>query len=220
LRRALAIAAVACATLPATASAASFNVSTKATFEFSPASLGVAPGDTVVFHNADGGAHNVHFEDNQFQLPALPSAVWPDPVQRTFPTAGRFAYYCDQHGAPGGTGMSGVISVKAAGAGGPTLTPPAKVEALKAHHAKRGAIKVRLRASTAASARVTLARLSKGRYRKVKALKRNVGDKATSVTFRRQGGKPLKPGRYRVNVKLTDSNGNSGPSKSTKIRLR
>jgi hypothetical protein len=118
--------------------------------------------------------------------------------------------------------MEGTITVQpgGGGGGGSTLTPPPTVEALKAGRAKGGFIKVRLRSSAAASARVTLARRSKGRYRKVKAIKRSVGTKAVSVTFKGRRGRALALGRYRVTVKLTDSNGNSGPPKSKKIRLR
>ncbi len=202
--------------LPASTSAATVDVGA-ANFSFTPATVTIVPGDTVKWTN-NGGGHNVHFEDGQFDQPMDPSPVWPDPVQRTFPTAGRFAYHCEQHKD---SGMTGVVTVKAPDGTTPppTLTPPPTVKTLKLAHAKRGAIKVKLRSSAAATARVTLARRSRGRYRKVKALKRKLGDKTVTVTFRRRGGKPLKPGRYRVTVKLTDSSGNSGPAKSKKIRL-
>jgi plastocyanin len=216
------VAALACAAVPGSASAATVDVSATSENTFSPGSRSIAPGDTVHFTN-NGGNHNVHFEDGQFQQPMSPSPVWADPVQRTFPTEGRFAYYCDQHGGPGGAGMSGVISVKAAGGGGggggPTLTPPPTIKKFGLVRARGGAIRVVLRASAAATARVTLARRSHGRYRKLKAVKRKIGAKAITVIFRARRGTRFKPGRYRVTVKLTESNGNSSPSKSKKIRL-
>jgi plastocyanin len=204
--------------LPASASAATVDVGAS-DYSFTPSSLTIAPGDTVKWTN-NGGTHNVHFEDGQFQQPMSPSTVWPTPVQRTFPSEGRFAYYCDAHRD---SGMTGVITVKTAGGGGggggPTLTPPPTLKKFGLDRARGGAIKVVLRSSAAATARVTLARRSKGRYRKVKAVKRKIASKAITVIFRARRGTRFKPGRYRVTVKLTDSNGNSSPPKSKKIRL-
>jgi plastocyanin len=214
--RALAVALVALA-LPASASATTFDVGASGT-SFTPSDLTVAPGDTVRWTN-NGGQHNVHFEDEQFRQPASPSLTWPDPVQRTFPAAGRFAYFCDMHRT---SGMTGVITVKSPDATPkptpPLITPP-EVTSLKAGATKKGFIKVRLRPSEAATARITLARRSRGRYRKVKAIKRAVGTKTVTVTFRGRRGKALKAGRYRVTVKLTDSSGNSGRTRFKKIRL-
>jgi plastocyanin len=196
---------------PASASAATVDVSASDT-SFTPSELTVAPGDTVKWTN-NGGTHNVHFEDGQFDQPAEPAPVWPDPVQHTFPSAGRFAYYCEQHRD---SGMTGVITVKAAGSPNPppTVTPPPTVEKLTLAKAKGHRIKVRLRASAASTAKVTLARRKKGRYRKVKAVTRKVGTTARSVIL-----KARRAGRYRVTVQLTDSNGNKGPARSRKIRL-
>ena len=61
-----------------------------------------APGHTVTDDPA-GGTFTDH--------PAIGAAgTVLGPV--TFPTAGTFAYYCSQHGGPGGVGMSGSIVVK------------------------------------------------------------------------------------------------------------
>ena len=208
LRRLLALAILVCAALPAGAYAAEFNVNTSSSLRFSPTPLTIAPGDTVVFHNPDGGTHNVHFADGAFTQPGTPSPSWPARVARTFPTTGTFNYHCDQHGA---FGMKGVVTV--------TTNPPASVAALKLGHARGGGIKVRLRASAASTAKITLARKSKGRFRTVKSLKRAVSDKSTRLTFKRdRHGKKLKPGRYRVTVQLT-KDGNTGPKRSARITL-
>jgi plastocyanin len=214
LRRLLALAILVCAALLAGAYAADFNVNTSSSLRFSPTPLTIAPGDTVVFHNVDGGTHNVHFADGAFTQPGSPSSSWPARVARTFAATGTFDYHCDQHQA---FGMEGVITVSTNPP--PSVTPRPSVAALKLAHARGGAIKVRLRASTASSARITLARRSKGRFRTVKSLKRDVGDKSTRLTFKRdRHGKKLKPGRYRITVQLT-KDGVKGPKRSARITL-
>jgi plastocyanin len=73
---------------------------------FVPRDVQVRPGDTVRWTN-DGGGHNVHFDDGQFQQPAMPSTAWTT-VSRTFATAGTYRYVCDAHGA---FGMTGTVTV-------------------------------------------------------------------------------------------------------------
>ena len=91
---------------------------------FSPSSLTITAGDTVTWTNGSGGSHNVHAEDGSFRCAngcdgsgsGNPStANWS--FTRTFATAGTVRFYCDNHGAPGGIGMSGTITVQAAGGG-------------------------------------------------------------------------------------------------------
>jgi plastocyanin len=207
-------AAVAVLAFPASASAATVNVRASGV-NFSPPSLTIAPGDTVKWTN-DGGQHNVHFEDGQFQQPMSPSTVWPDPVQRTFASEGRFAYFCDQHKD---FGMTGVITVKA-GVAAPTVSPPPKVTALKAKRARGGRIKVTLRGAAGSTARVTLARRAKGHFRKVKTVRRKLASGRASVTFKGRRGKALTKGRYQVSAQLTAADGTKGPARRTKIRLR
>lgn len=92
---------------------------------FSPSSVTVAPGESVTWVN-DGGTHNVKFEDGQFEAPAdpAPPAAWPaTSPKRTFPQAGTYRFYCELHGAPGGTGMSGVVRVGSQSTPPPTGTP-------------------------------------------------------------------------------------------------
>jgi plastocyanin len=89
---------------------------------FVPASVTVNHGETVTWTNA-GGDHNVKFDDGSFERPANPSSSgWT--VARRFDTPGSFRYYCEQHGGPGGSGMSGTVAVQAA-ATTPGETSPA-----------------------------------------------------------------------------------------------
>jgi hypothetical protein len=83
---------------------------------FTPASVTVNQGETVTWTNA-GGNHNVRFDDGSFEQPAEPiSSGWT--VARRFDSPGTFRYYCEAHGAPGGSGMSGTVTVQ-----GPATTP-------------------------------------------------------------------------------------------------
>ena len=70
---------------------------------FDPPDVRIQPGDTVTWRNTFSGMHNVHFDDGQFQQPAMPSTAWTT-VSRTFDTEGTFRYVCDAHAAFGMTG--------------------------------------------------------------------------------------------------------------------
>jgi plastocyanin len=115
----VASAVVAAAVVPAVAADKSVQTTPST---FTPKSVTVDVGDTVTWTNADGGFHNVHFEDGGLDSPKEPSNAWASPVKRTFEKAGEYAYYCEAHGSPGGGGMSGTVVVRAAGAT-PTPTP-------------------------------------------------------------------------------------------------
>ncbi len=95
---------------------------------FSPANVTINAGDTVTFTYAGGVlSHNVTSDTSLFRCANgcdgaggngnLSSAAWTSTV--TFNTAGTFRYYCENHGAPGGVGMSGIVTVNAV-----TVTPP------------------------------------------------------------------------------------------------
>ena len=228
LRRLVPIALLAVGGLPpATGSAAESQVSAGPGFTFSPDEVTIAPGDSVRWTN-QGGFHNVKFDDGSFEQPGNPASSWPDPVVRSFPSAGHFRYYCEQHGGPGGSGMAGTVHVVAPGSGGgggggggsqgDTPARPA-VEALKATRARGGGITVRVRASVASTARVTLYRRSRGRFRRVVSARRKLGTRAKKLTFRRDGrGRRLRRGRYRVTVQLT-KDGVRGPVSRRSITL-
>ncbi|HZF07915.1 MAG TPA: Calx-beta domain-containing protein [Thermoanaerobaculia bacterium] len=86
---------------------------------YTPSVVTIHVGDTVRWTNA-GGFHNAHADDGSFQCSDScnngsngPSGnAWS--FTHTFNTAGTFLYHCDQHGAPGGAGMSGQVVVQAA----------------------------------------------------------------------------------------------------------
>lgn len=78
---------------------------------FSPKSVTVQAGDSVRWTSA-GGTHNVVADDGTFSSGA-PGSGWT--FTRAFAAAGSFPYYCELHGAPGGLGMSGTVTVQAGG---------------------------------------------------------------------------------------------------------
>ena len=78
---------------------------------FNAQHVGVNVGEMVTWNNG-GGFHNVHFDDNSFDMPPSPSSsAWS--VQRTFNAPGTYRYYCEFHGGPNGSGMSGTVAVNA-----------------------------------------------------------------------------------------------------------
>ena len=105
------------------ASAADRSITATAGNEFSPADVTISVSETVAWSNG-GGFHNVKFEDGSFEQPAEPDGSgWT--VQRTFDTDGTFRYYCEAHGGPNGSGMSGRVHVvDEAPAPGPYPTEP------------------------------------------------------------------------------------------------
>ena len=102
---------------------------------FDPATLQINVGDTVTFVNdpANPGFHNAQTNPEavtQFRCANgcdgdgsggngdASSELWTATV--TFDTAGTVGYYCEIHGSPTGTGMSGVITVVGSG-GAPSI---------------------------------------------------------------------------------------------------
>jgi len=90
---------------------------------FSPSAVTVGPGERVTWMN-QGGSHNVVFDDGSFTAPPSgDSSNWT--VFRDFNLApGTYAYHCVVHGAPGGVGMSGTVTVSGTT---PPPVPPAPV---------------------------------------------------------------------------------------------
>ncbi len=75
---------------------------------FSPRTIGVTVGTTLVWTRSGTHPHTVTADDGSFDSGVLRGT---DQFQRTFDVAGVYAYYCDVHGGPGGVGMSGVVTV-------------------------------------------------------------------------------------------------------------
>jgi plastocyanin len=93
---------------------------------FSPAHITIEAGDTVRWVHAGGMAHNVRADDGSFRCAedcdtgvgdgygggggGAPSAAsWS--FTRSFDLPGSVPFYCEVHGAPGGVGMAGSITV-------------------------------------------------------------------------------------------------------------
>lgn len=72
---------------------------------FSPTSLTIQPGGTVTWNNTSGILHNVTFTTSG--SPANISNHTSGTNQRTFASAGTFAYNCTNHG-----GMNGSVTVQ------------------------------------------------------------------------------------------------------------
>ena len=110
--------------LPLIASAANHVVEARSNLTFSPSTLTIVAGDTVTFRNA-GGFHNAVSDPGavtSFRCANgcdatggngnLSSTAWSATV--AFPSAGTVGYFCEAHGAAGGVGMSGKITVNPA----------------------------------------------------------------------------------------------------------
>jgi predicted outer membrane repeat protein len=74
---------------------------------FDPKEVTVSAGDKVVWVLING-FHSVTADDGSFEQPA--GSDW-QPFIHNFATPGTFAYYCSIHGAKGGIGMSGTVTV-------------------------------------------------------------------------------------------------------------
>ncbi len=110
------IALVALFALLPVAWAAAQNVAVKDNM-FDPKTITVNVGDTVTWQYAGQNEHTVTADDGSFNSGDLKTGEKTS-FAFTFPKAGPFAYHCKYHGAAGGTGMSGTVEVKAAGAPG------------------------------------------------------------------------------------------------------
>lgn len=87
--------------------------------QFSPATIEIVVGDTVRWTHAGNNPHSVTASDGSFDSsPMCPPMclMSGDTFSRRFSDRGTFAYYCRLHGAPDGTGMAGVVLVRAAAA--------------------------------------------------------------------------------------------------------
>jgi len=78
-------------------------------FMFTPNMLTIEVGDTVRWTNVQG-THNVVADDLLFRNGDPAPAPWF--YEFVFTTVGVIPYYCEPHGGPGGSGMSGLITVE------------------------------------------------------------------------------------------------------------
>jgi len=92
---------------------------------FTPNRVGVMPGESVTWtRSGNGNPHNVTFDDGTYSPAAPNSGPWT--ATRTFTTDGAYRFYCEVHGGPGGSGMSGIVYVNATG----SLPPVAALSVL------------------------------------------------------------------------------------------
>jgi plastocyanin len=78
-------------------------------YAFVPKDITITTGTTVTWRNADNTTHTATADNKLFDSGNLgPSAQF----SYTFTKPGVYPYYCIWHGAPGGVGMSGTITVK------------------------------------------------------------------------------------------------------------
>jgi plastocyanin len=78
---------------------------------FSPRDVIVRAGDTIEWANENRGgmSHNVVADDSSFTSGSAAAGPWT--FRHTFAAVGTYGYYCQPHGGPGGSGMSGTVTV-------------------------------------------------------------------------------------------------------------
>jgi plastocyanin len=75
---------------------------------FNPKEITVPVGTTVVWENTSSFSHTITADDDSFDSGPLGPG---DTFEVTFTQAGEVPYHCEFHGAAGGVGMSGTITV-------------------------------------------------------------------------------------------------------------
>lgn len=84
---------------------------------YTPRDLTVAAGETVVWTNDDGVGHSVTADDGSFDSSPACGGIGGTCMGRgatfrfTFKSPGRVSYHCRAHGAAGGQGMAGTVTV-------------------------------------------------------------------------------------------------------------
>jgi plastocyanin len=102
---------LASSTMPAFAATHMIAVGPSNTLTFSPATITIAPGDTITFQSNASIGHDVVSDDGTTFSSGAPV---PGPWTLVTPplTAGTYGFHCTVHGAPG-SGMFGTITVQA-----------------------------------------------------------------------------------------------------------
>lgn len=98
-------------------------------FDFSPATIEIAPGDSVEWDNHDSAPHTVTAEDGSFDSGRMNEG---DSFTHAFASAGTFAYRCDFH-----SDMRGTVVVKA-----PNAAPTVRITSPADGATVRGAVTV------------------------------------------------------------------------------
>jgi plastocyanin len=82
-------------------------------FSFTPMTIHVPAGGTVLWTNDSFLAHTVTADDGSFDSGSVDPG---DSFSQLFDEPGTYQYYCEPHGSPGLHGMSGTIIVDDPGA--------------------------------------------------------------------------------------------------------
>src|SRR5918912_1371511 len=199
-----AVLALALATAPSLAADESVQATTSNTF--SPASVTIAPGESVTWTNVGGNPHNVHFDDGFTDPPTPSSSNWT--TKRTFDAPGDYRYHCDFHG----TAMSGRVVVMDPNAPPPDTTAP-DIDSLRVNPStfcnkasdmcpKRGA-RLRFSIDEAAAVAGTIIRRKDGKRVGTLKLDAKVGSNDVKFT-----GRGLKNGKYLLQLVATDAAAN------------
>jgi plastocyanin len=222
----------------ASASGPTIAADTPAPNAWKPSTAAIHVGDTVTWTN-DGGFHNVHVVGDANALVAA-GPGWTS-VQRTFTQPGTHTFYCEVHGNPDGTGMSGTITVTADSTGtsttGPepvtdTITVPTPTDMTPAapdttapafsgkpkRRASRRALVLEVGSSEAGTLQTTvLRRPPRGHaYSRVTDARLKVTQGKNVVTVPRAS---VRRGSYRVKLQLVDAAGNRSATRTLSFKV-
>src|SRR3954452_858147 len=184
--------------------------------EFFPKTLTVPPGTTVYWENR-GIAHNVKFEDGQFEQPADPSPT-PWRVWRKFDVPGVYRFYCEMHGGPGGQGMSGTIVVDAKAAPRLTKLKVTPRQICNKRTSKCRTVQAAITYKLSEKARVTggIDPVRKPADRRSRDI--DVRGKKGANSLRISGPR-WQPGRYKVTLGAEDGDGNESDAATAFFRV-
>ena len=215
---------------------------------FSPDTVTVNVGDTVTISNTSMGFHNVHWDDRASAEEPASFAPWS--TSRQFDTAGTYRFYCEQHGGPGGSGMSAVVTVVAPDSGGGTTTtstqptttstdPPPPADTTTTSTTPTTTAPGPQQTAAAADTRAPALRARAGSLRRRIQLTLSVTERARIVAVIRGNGvrttvrfvlvpgnrvrtllRNARPGRYTISLTATDEAGNRTRAVRKVVRVR
>jgi plastocyanin len=174
-----------------------------ANFAFKPATVNVAPGDTVTW-TFRGPDLNHSVTSSTFDSDpgnSMPLHIVGDTFSHTFPDAGTFSYVCKVHSF-----MTGKVVV-----GTPSAPPPPDTTAPVIGSVKVKGRKVSFSLSEDASVKLTLKRSGAA----AKSSTHDGGRGANSVKL-----KKLRTGRYSLKLVATDASGNHSAAAKKRFRVR
>jgi plastocyanin len=183
---------------------------------FDPARVTINVGEKVTWRN-EGILHNVKFDDGSFEEPAEPSSL-PWTAERRFDQAGQFRYYCEAHGGPNGVGMAGTVVVVAPGQTpvdntAPVVSDLAARPSTACTRRTRRCRRTRVRFGFDLSEAATVNGTVRKRRQRTRRFERDGVQGENTIRFSTRG---LAPGRWRVTLTATDTNGNrSAPARTT-----